>query len=92
MNPTRALKRIRDLARNGDYVITAYCAARMWQRSISRVDVVAVLTRSRRCFAQENGRWKLEGVDMSGDPLVVIVEIQDGVVVVTVYGGDEDEG
>jgi hypothetical protein len=58
MNPTRALKRIRDLVRNGDYVITAYCAKRMWERSISRVEVLAVLTRSRRCFAQENERWE----------------------------------
>jgi hypothetical protein len=75
MNPTRTLKRIRNV-----------------ERSIGRIEVLAVLTRSRRCFAQENGRWRLEGLDMSGDPLVVIVEIQAGVVVVTVYRGDEDEG
>ena len=41
-----------------------------------------------------NGRWKVEGDDEDGEALWLIVELQQGVVVVTAYRddeGDEDE-
>jgi hypothetical protein len=32
-----------------------------------------------------NGRWRVEGEDLDGDELTVVVVIEDGVVVVTLY-------
>ena len=91
MNATRARKKIRDLARQGRYAIPGYCAMRLLQRLISEDDVRSVLTDASGCWLRANGRWKLEGEDGDGEGLFVIVELQDGVVVVTAFRGDEDE-
>lgn len=91
MSSTRARREIRELVRKGRYVITEYCALRLLQRFISEEDVQAVLAGASGCWLQANGRWKLEGEDGDGECLFLIVELQNGVVVVTAFRGDEDE-
>ena len=63
----------------------------MLERAISPDDVVAVLKRASVCWLQTNGRWKLEGTDSDGESLFVLVEIQEAVVVVNTFRGDEDD-
>lgn len=91
MSPTRARKRIRDLARQNRFVITEHCALRLLQRSISERDVRAVLTAASGCRSQAGGRWRLEGEDGDNEMLFLIVDLQKSVVVVTAFRGDEDE-
>ena len=55
-----------------------------------RADVLNVLTRAPVCFASTPGRWCLEGAARSGDALSVIAELQEGVMVVTLFGGEEE--
>lgn len=91
MNPTSARRRIRELARAGQYVITEYCALRLLQRVITEGDVAAALTGASVCRPQPNGRWKVEGDDGDGETLLLVVALQQGVVVVTAYRGDEGD-
>jgi hypothetical protein len=64
---------------------TSHALERMDQRGASRQDVQAALSGASRCRAQPAGRWKVTGADRDGDELVVIVVLEDGVVVVTVF-------
>ena len=91
VNPTSARRRIRELARAGRYFITGYCALRLLQRVITEGDVVAALTGASVCRPQPKGRWKVEGDDEDGETLLLIVELQQGVVVVTAYRSDEGD-
>jgi hypothetical protein len=91
VNPTSARRRIRELVRAGRYFITGYCALRLLQRAVTEGDVVAALSDAAACWAQANGRWKVEGEDEDGEALFLIVELQQGVVVVTAYRGDEGD-
>ena len=85
MNPSRALRRIRELARAGRVRFTEYSALRMLQRQVSAAEVFRVLTTAHRCYGQPNGRWRLDG-----EELTVVVELTDDAIVVTLFRGDED--
>jgi hypothetical protein len=85
VNPWRALRRIRELARAGRVRFTEYSALRMLQRQVSAAEVARVLTTAHRCYAQPNGRWRLDG-----EELTVVVELADHAIVVTLFRGDED--
>jgi len=63
----------------------------MLEGFVSEDDVVAVLKKASRCWLQTNGRWKLEGTDSDGESLFVSIELQEIVVVVNTFRGDEDE-
>jgi hypothetical protein len=86
LTPERARKLIRKLAGEGRYEITLYCQRRMLDRRVTFREVRTVLVHAARCYAQANGRWRLEAED-----LTLIVGLIDGVVVVTLFRGDEDE-
>lgn len=46
----------------------------------------ALQTAKTAMYQQENGRWRLEGgVDTDGDDLTLIIEVRDGVLVVTLF-------
>lgn len=89
MTPTRARKRIRDLARAGAWRVTEHGAERMAEREVDDADVYRVLTSAMTCRATPRGRWRLDGTDSYGDPLAAVVEIRGLVLVVTVFRGDE---
>jgi hypothetical protein len=63
----------------------------MLERFISEDDVLAVFKSASGCWLQTNGRWKLEGTDCDGESLFVLIELQEVVVVVNTFRGDEDE-
>jgi hypothetical protein len=57
----------------------------MLQRNVRREDVRHALVAARVCRAQPNGRYKATGPDLDGDDLDVVVAIEDGVLVVTLF-------
>jgi hypothetical protein len=67
MNPTRARKRIRELARAGKWEVTVYAVGRMIEREVDEADVYRVLVAAPACFAAPRNRWKLEGLDGRGN-------------------------
>jgi hypothetical protein len=58
---------------------------RMAERGVLYEDVRNALATARRCKAQDGGRWKVSGSDRDGDELVLIVALEAGVIVVTVF-------
>ena len=91
MTNRQALRRIRALSRAGRYLLTDYCVLRMVARDVMPEDVEASLCGAERVWSQPNGRWRVAGPDVDGEPLVLIVEILSNVVVVTLFRGDENE-
>lgn len=57
----------------------------MKERGATFADVEQALVNAERCTLQTNGRWRTEGRDLDGDELTVIVVIDAGVVVVTLF-------
>ena len=57
----------------------------MGERGAQYEDVRQALANARRCKAADQGRWKVSGDDLDGDELTLVVAIEAGVVVVTVY-------
>jgi hypothetical protein len=89
MGPTRARRRIRELARAGRWEFTPHAVKTLVDRDASVEDVFTVLTTAKACHSEPHGRWRLSGPDRLGDPLTVILELHAQVVVVTLFRGDE---
>lgn len=58
---------------------------RMAERGVLYEDVRNALATARSCKAQDGGRWKVFGSDGDGDELVLVVVLEAGVIVVTVF-------
>ena len=89
MGPTRARRRIRELARAGRWELTSHALESLVERDASVEDVFVVLTTAKVCHGEPSGRWRLSGPDRVGDPLTLIVELHAHVVVVTLFRGEE---
>jgi len=89
VNPTRARKRIRDLARAGAWTMTEHAVQRMVERDAEPDDVYGVLTAPTDCRAVRPGSWRLDGSDRLAEPLSLLAELGEGVLVVTLFRGDE---
>ena len=89
MGPTRARRRIRELARAGRWEITSHALESLVERDASVEDVFRVLMSAKTCHSAPTGRWRLGGEDCLGDPLTLIVQLHAYVVVVTLFRGDE---
>ncbi len=86
MTSAEALADIRGLARAGRVSYVRHAIERMDERGVTRNDVEHALMNSARCAWQPRKEtWKVFGVDLSGDALVVAVVIEDGLLVVTVF-------
>lgn len=57
----------------------------MRQRGLSFLEVEHGLFHATRCAVQANGRWKLESQDLDADDLTLIVVVDDGVLVITLF-------
>jgi hypothetical protein len=88
VTPTRASKRIRALVHAGRWEILAHAVERMVERDVTVDDVRHVLLMHESCRPDAD-RWRLTGVDLLDDPLMLMVEIEADVLVVTMFRGDE---
>lgn len=48
-------------------------------------DVYEAIATARHCVEQDNGTWLLEGFDMDGDDLTVVVELEGEDLIITVF-------
>jgi hypothetical protein len=81
----QALEAVRGYAAANRYVISAHAMTRMRQRNVTPGDVHHALCNARTCRAVEDDKWRVTGPDRDGDDLDLVVAIEDGVVVVTVF-------
>jgi hypothetical protein len=79
-----ALQEIRGLATANRVELTRHARKRMVERGVTYRDVQEALMTARRCTAQSDDRWRVEGGhDVLGEPLALIVVIAGAVVVIT---------
>jgi hypothetical protein len=57
----------------------------MGERGVRAADLRNALVNARSCAPQAGERWKVEGSDLDGDDLTVVVVIDDGLLVVTLF-------
>lgn len=62
------------------YWFEAHALERMAERGARRSDVLEAIRSARTAKRQDKGRWRVDGVDLDGDDLSVIVAL-DGTVV-----------
>jgi len=55
------------------------------ERNVSRADVRVALQDAKHCIASEKGGWKATGKDLAGIDLDVVVVIENGLIVVTLF-------
>ncbi len=85
MDAATALVDIRGYAAANRIRILRHAWQRMGERGAQYEDVRHALASARRCRAADQGRWRVSGDDLDGDELTLVVAIEAGVVVVTVY-------
>ncbi len=85
MHAESALADIRGYALAGRVACARHARERMQERGVQPRDVRHALATARSCRRQEAGRWCVGSTDLDGDELTVVVRIEDGLVVVTVY-------
>ena len=86
MDSQEALAQVRGLASAGRYILTSHALDRMRERGAQPGDVRQALVNANECMWQhERHTWRVTGPDLEGDDLTLAVEIEENVVVVTVF-------
>jgi len=85
MTPSEALADVRGYAGAGRIRLTRHAERRMEDRGLVFRDLRSALVNARQCSALPEERWKVCGPDASGDELTLVVLLEDGVIVVTVF-------
>ncbi len=83
--PEEALKEIRGYARAGRVVYTRHGYDRLEERNVTEDDVRCALSNAADCAEQEDETWRVNGPDTESDELTVVVVIESGLLVVTVF-------
>ena len=82
---TRALADIKGFAAAKRVRLTRHAWQRLDERGASEGEVVYALRTANACVGQANGTWKVPSRDVEGDDLTVVVVIEAGVLVVTLF-------
>jgi hypothetical protein len=85
MTPAEALDTIRGYAVASRIEYSPHARREMADAHATYADVRAVLVGATRAALQANDRWKVAGPDQDGDERVVVLVIEDGLLVVTVF-------
>jgi hypothetical protein len=86
VTPDEALRDIRGYAAANRLRYTSHALTRLGERGATRGDVKHALVTATAC-AVEDGKWRISGgTDLEAEPLTVVVVLEDGVVVVTLFG------
>ena len=85
MSPLEALADVRGYAAANRIRFTDHAHGRMMERGAVPADVRCALMGATACRAQPSARWRVEGLDRDGDAMTVVVALEDGVLVVTMF-------
>ena len=84
VTPEQTLADIRGYAGANRVTLTGHVRLRMAERGAKRADVLHALQTARACKAQES-TWLVRSSDSVGDEMTLVVAIEDGLVVVTLW-------
>ena len=85
MNNRQVLEDIRGYAAARRIRVLSHGRKRMSERGVTYADLRYGLMNATTCEQVENGRWKVDSIDRSGDQLTAIILFLDGLLVVTVF-------
>lgn len=80
-----ALRDIQGYTAAGRIVFPPHTRGRMRERGVMKDDVIHALLHATTCEAEPPDRWKVPSADRDGDVLTIVVTIEEGVIVVTVF-------
>ena len=81
----KALDDVRGYAGANRIILSRHAERRMDQRGASYEDVRHALANAHDCRGQHDGTWRVSGADLDGDEVTIVVALEDGVVVVTLF-------
>jgi hypothetical protein len=85
VTPAEALADIRGYARAGRVEFTEHVVLRARQRRVRIGEMVTALTYAHGCHQEKDEKWRALCRDRDGDLLELIVVIEDGLLVVTLF-------
>lgn len=86
MSCEEVLRMVRGYADAGRILLTRHARERMRERGTRWKDVRHALANAAACSdGNAPGRWIIRSADLDGDAMTLVVGLQDGVVVVTLY-------
>lgn len=85
MTPAEAIQDIRGYALAGRIDVTPHAGRRMRERGVIFDDLRHALATATACRSEPDDRWRVDSTDVAGDALTVVVALEDGVVVVTLF-------
>ncbi len=85
MATSEILEEIRENARWGRLIITWHARQRMFERSVFDEDLEEAIETAIKCLEQEDGTWRVEGFDMEGDELTLIIALEGDNVIITLF-------
>jgi hypothetical protein len=85
MSPQEGLELIRGYALANRIIITRHAEVRMVERGMTVEDIHHGLCTASACSQQPEGRWRVRSLDREGIDLTLIVVLDDGVVIVTLF-------
>ena len=85
MQARTALDEIRGFATAGRYLLSGHAYERMNVRNVTEQDVRSALVNASGCSPAECERWKVTGPDLYGDELTLVVVLDAGLLIVTVF-------
>ncbi len=84
MTPQEALARVHEAGRSGIFSVHPHAETRMEQRNVSMKDIRYALRVATHVLPYKFD-WRVPSVDVDGDELTLGVEINGGIVVITVF-------
>jgi hypothetical protein len=86
VTPAEALRRARLAGRLGQFEVSPHARKRMKERRVTRSDLMAALGTTTHAAHEGQGRFLLTGgVDIEGQALAVVIAIDPGCVVITLF-------
>lgn len=85
LTPAEALADIRGYAGANRVELTGHVRRRMADRGANRADVLHALRTARTCAVQANETWLVRSADLAGDSMTLVVAIEDGLIVITLW-------
>ena len=85
LTPNEALEQINRAGATGRFDLHPHARQQMRARGAQRSDVKYGLFVAARCQLQPNGRWRVPTIDEAQEALVLICEVVDDVLVITVF-------
>lgn len=86
LTPPIVLAKLRQAARSrAGFILSIHALSRTMQRNITRQDVASVFLTAQQADEQDNGTWRVNGLDEDGRELNVVVFFDHRIQVITAF-------